>query len=190
MSNTGLLDSEELLHLAIEASNKDDIEKSITLLKQALEVNPANAKAQYMLGAMHAQIGLYDRALEDMQKAVKSEPGLDTAHFQIGLLYITSGNVAAAEQAWSALDRLGEKNALFLFKRGILKLAQDQFEECIEDLQLGIRLNTLNKALNKDMQMLITQAQEAIKTGKPNDNKGQVQEANHVFLSVYDSDEK
>jgi tetratricopeptide (TPR) repeat protein len=188
MGEKNLLDAEELLHLAIEASNKDDNEKSISLLKQALDIDPKNAKVQYMLGAMHAQIGIYDRAIEDMQKAVELDPKLDTAHFQLGLLYITSGNVPAAEQAWSALDSRGEQNPLFLFKRGILNLAQDKFEECINDLQQGIKINVANKPLNKDMQMLIAQAQDALKQNKPDDTPKPGSKESHVLLSAYDSE--
>lgn len=202
MSSMNQLDADELLYLAIEASNKGDNEKSIILLKQALENNPKNANVQYMLGAIHAQIGMYDRAIEDMQKAIAIDPNLMTAHFQLGLLYITSGNVTAAEEAWSALDSLGEENALFLFKRGILSMARDKFEECIADLQNGIKRNTINRALNRDMQMLISQAQEALKNGsdgtaqeKPknsNDGAAQAQRAgeSHVFASAYENEEQ
>jgi len=190
MGEKNLLDAEELLHLAIEASKKGDIEKCITLLKQALEIDPKNARVKYLLGAMHAQIGIYDRAIADMQEAVEIDPDLDIAKFQLGLLYITSGNVSAAEQAWEKLDSLGERNALFLFKRGLLNLAQNKFEDCINDLQKGIKINTSNPALNKDMQMLIGQAQEAIKQNKTEAKPESGSKENHVFLSAYDSEDK
>jgi len=189
MVHKNLLDAEELLHLAIEASSKNDNEKTIMLLKQALQLNPENAKVQYMLGATHAQIGLYDRAIADMQRVVEIDPNLYTAHFQLGLLYITSGNLIAAEQSWTALDKFGEENALFLFKRGILNLAHDHFDDCINDLQNGIKVNRSNTPLNKDMQILISQAQEAIKNNNQNDSQNKNSKQNHVFLSIYDNED-
>ena len=64
---TSRLDSNELLHLAIAASRKDDHEKAIGHLKQALELAPDNARVHYFLGAEHAQIGLYERAMEGIE---------------------------------------------------------------------------------------------------------------------------
>ena len=189
MSEQKVLDPEELLHLAILASSNNEAEKSIVYLKQALDIEPNNAKVHYMLGAMHAEIGMYQRAIEDMQKATELDASLDTAHFQLGLLHITSGNVVAAEQAWEHLNKLGEQHPLFLFKRGILALASDQFQQCIDDLTQGIELNTENLPLNKDMQNLIMQARQAIGNDDNNDS-GEKKTEEHVFLSAYSSDDE
>jgi len=192
MAGKKLLDADELLHLAIEASNNNNSEKSIELLKQALDVEPKNAKVHYMLGAMHAEIGMYERAVQDMQKSVEIDEGLNTAHFQLGLLHITSGNVLAAEDAWSALDKLGDEHALFLFKRGILSMAADEFQQCINDLKLGIENNTENLPLNKDMKMLITQAEQALNKNN-DDSQGEPPNSDntssHVFMTAYNEDD-
>ncbi|HEX9810946.1 MAG TPA: tetratricopeptide repeat protein, partial [Burkholderiales bacterium] len=128
--STPNLDDEELLHLALNASSENRHEEAISYLKQALNLAPANAKAHYMLGAEHAQIGLYDRATEEMAAAVKLDPDLVTAHFQLGLLHITSGRAKEAEDAWKPLDRLDREHPLHLFKTGLLHLARDEFAEC------------------------------------------------------------
>jgi tetratricopeptide (TPR) repeat protein len=149
------LDDEELLHLALRASNENRHEEAIAYLKQAIELSPGNAKAHYMLGAEHAEIGLYDRAAAEMAKAVQLDPGLVTAQFQLGLLHITSARVQEAEEAWKPLDKLGANNPFYLFKTGMLHLARDEFEACIEALEKGIALNQQNPALNNDMRRVI-----------------------------------
>jgi tetratricopeptide (TPR) repeat protein len=188
MRNEGTkLDPEELMHLAMHAENH---EQAIGYLKQLLEISTDNAKAYYMLGAIHAQIGMYDRAAEEMTKAVELEPELFTAHFQLGLLHVTSGRVPEAEQAWSPLDKLGESNPLYLFKRGILHLVEDKFKQCIEDLNKGIALNSQNEALNNDMRKIISQAEELY--NKPTNTTEQNQERkdgnHHILLSAYQND--
>jgi tetratricopeptide (TPR) repeat protein len=183
------LDSDELLFLAIEASNQRDNEKSLRLLKQAFDAKPTDGRIAYMMGAIHAEIGMYDRAMADMQTAVRLDPNLDTAHFQLGLLAMTSGKVAEAEQAWQALDKLKGDHPLFLFKRGILSLATNQFEDCIRDLEKGIELNKANLPLNKDMRKLIERAKEAIKGNQTSSQKTPTANPSHVFLSAY-KDEK
>jgi tetratricopeptide (TPR) repeat protein len=162
MNQTTKLDVDELMHLALHAANKNQPEKAIDHLKQLLDILPKNGKAYYLLGALHAEIGMYDRAIEEMTKAVELDPNIPTAHFQLGLLYITSGRVEEAKKAWKALDTLGEKDPLFLFKRGMLSLAQDDFAACIADLQQGISLNKVNPNLNNDMQKIITSAEQAL----------------------------
>src|SRR5262245_28502601 len=127
------LDAEELLQLALKASGEKGHEQSITYLKRALELKPDEGRLHYMLAAEHAQMGLYDRAAEEMAKAVELDPSLVTAHFQVGLLHITSGRVAQAEAAWRPLDKLGEDHFLRLFKTGMLHLVRDEFKERSEE---------------------------------------------------------
>lgn len=185
------LDADELLHLALDASQKNQHEQTLGYLKQAIEIDPKNAKVHYLLGAEHAQIGMYDRAVEDMTRAVQLDPGLVTAHFQLGLLHITSGRVAEAVKAWKPLDTLGNDNPLFLFKTGMEHLARDEFDRCVECLTKGIALNKANEALNNDMRRIIDEVKGL--TSKPaaaavpatKEKPAKAPEPGHVLLSAY-----
>lgn len=183
------LDADELLHLAMRASEANRHEESISYLKRALDLSPRNGKIHYMLGAEHAQIGLYDRAAEEMAKAVELDPTLHTASFQLGLLHITSGRVELAEAAWKPLDTLGPDHPLYLFKTGLLHLARDEFEPCAEALNRGISLNRLNEPLNNDMRRILADVDKHL--GKPAEaNPSQPSPeksapSNHVLLSAY-----
>lgn len=183
------LDADELLHLALEASRQDKHEDSITYLKRALTQAPEDARLHYLLGAEHAQIGLYDRAVEEMQQAVKINPGLETAHFQLGLLHITSGRVEAAQEAWKPLDKLGAEHPLFLFKTGLLHLAKDEFKECEQNLRRGMAVNKLNAALNNDMARVLKEVEgRTPPPGGGNSGSATTPKAGtpkHVLLSAY-----
>lgn len=158
-TTTTNLDAEELLHLALAASNRNEADRAIALLKQAIDVEPGHAKAHYMLGAEHAQIGMFDRAAEEMQRALDLDPELDAARFQLGLLQITSQQVDAARATWQPLDRLGIDHYFVLFKTGLEHLARDEFDACLECLRRGIASNQENPPLNVDMQRLIERVQ-------------------------------
>jgi Flp pilus assembly protein TadD len=184
------LDSEELLHLALLASKQNKHEESISLLKRAQNKAPKEGKIYYLLGAEHAQIGLYDRAADEMTKAIALDPLLHTASFQLGLLHITSGRIEEATQAWQALDNLGSENPLFLFKTGMLHLARDEFEKCATLLKKGMGLNNTNESLNHDMQRILVDVEKHISTmktpeGKSPANKPSESAAKHVLLSAY-----
>ena len=189
MSNApSKLTPEELLHLALDATKKDNSESSIEYLKRAIELSPNDGRLHYMLAAEHAQIGMFNEATQEMTLAVQLDPSLHTAHFQLGLLHLTSGRVEQAITAWAPLDALGEDNFLFLFKSGLEHLARDEFAPCIDKLKRGITLNTLNTALNNDMQRVINDIQDKVNDTPtlPPDNDSQPPAAgNHAFIAAY-----
>lgn len=191
------LDADELLHFAVQASQNQQNEKAILYLKHALQQAPDNAKLHYFLGAEHAAIGMMDRAIEEMSHAVKLAPELETAHFQLGLLYATSAQIEQADKAWRALDKLGENNPLYLFKTGLLQLADDDFENATENLSRGISVNHANPDLNTDMQRILEGISQTANTvsdalkgeslAEPGEIPGKTS-SNHVFLSAYHLD--
>jgi len=161
------LDADELLQLSLRAANENRHEDAIAYLKRALAVKPLDGRLHYMLAAEHAQIGLYDRAAEEMAKAVELDPSLVTAHFQLGLLHLTSGRVPQAESAWRPLDKLGPDHFLHLLKTGMLHLVRDEFKECESCLERGIKANNFNEALNVDMRRVLHEVQERMGKQQP-----------------------
>jgi len=191
---TPLLDTDELFHLAIAASKANKHKEAIEYLKQAQAQDPANAKVVYMLGAMHAQIGLYDRAASEMAKALEIDPTNDAARFQLGLLHATSGRPAEAEETWAALDALSKDHFLYLFKTGLVHLMKDQFEKCVDYLKQGIKANTFNDPLNRDMEKTLHRVEQAMATNTGStvvdiSTKTTKAGATTRVLSAYTSDE-
>jgi tetratricopeptide (TPR) repeat protein len=184
------LDETEMVHLALHAMGNDRHEESMRLLKRTLQAFPASARARYLLGAEHAQIGLYDRALEEMTEAVKLDPNLTVAHFQLGLLHITAGRNREAEAAWRPLERLAPDDPLRLFKTGMLNLVRDELAACIENLRAGIARNKLNEPLNNDMRRLLADVEK--RQGGPEAAKADApapripSPTKHMLLSTYD----
>lgn len=187
-NTTPKLSAEELLHLAMESSKKDNTESAITYLKRAIELKPEDGRAHYLLAAEHAQIGMYDQAVEEMEHAVRLDPTLHTASFQLGLIHLTSARIDQAIAAWAALNELGENNFLYLFKTGLEHLIRDEFDQCVAYLERGIKLNNINLALNNDMQRVITSTQEKVKElglQPPPDDQPPPTGTHHAFISAY-----
>jgi tetratricopeptide (TPR) repeat protein len=149
------LDSEELLHLALQASKTGQHESCVLLLKRLLAKDPQNARAFYLLGAEHAQIGLYDRAKDEMARAIELSPGMHAARFQLGMLFITSGQVEPALTAFAPLSADSASEPFHSFAKGMEFLAQDAFSECKEALEHGIATNHSNEPLNDDMRKIL-----------------------------------
>jgi tetratricopeptide (TPR) repeat protein len=185
MNHNDTLDPQELLHLAMAASNRHDTAQAISLLKQAIEAAPGFAQAHYLLGAEHAQLGMFDRAIEDMRRAVSQGADLPMARFQLGLLLLTSRQPDSAAQAWGPLDALGPQHSLVLLRDGLLQLARDEFAAAAASLRAGMAASTANPALNADMAKIL-RAIEARPPGPgaPGAPDGD-HTANHLLVNAY-----
>jgi Flp pilus assembly protein TadD len=155
MSTTAFLDAQELLHLGMHAVGNNDPRQAVECLKRCLQLEPDHPQATYMLGAVYAQIGMYDRAKDNMARAIELNPAEHTARFQLGLLHLTSGRLAEAETVWLHLDALPSDHYLNLFRSGLLALAQDDFARCVQSLEQGIAANTSNEPLSADMRKVL-----------------------------------
>lgn len=182
MSQTNVnLTQEELLHLAIEAARRGDHGASISYLKDGTSRFPQDAKLAYMLGAEYAQIGLYDKAEAEMERALQLDVQLLTACFQLGLLQLSQAKLDAAKTTWQRLDQLPSDNALHLFKTGLLELANNNFTEARTFLQQGLAANTFSPDLNRDMENVLS----SIPTSEMSESGTVPASTEHVWLSAY-----
>lgn len=176
------LDEQELLHLAIEAGRRQRHGEALDYLKRAAARPQASARAHFLLGAHHAQIGLAERAVEDFQRALALEPQLSAARFQLGFLLIGNGRVAEGLAALEPLEALGAGDPYFHFKRAIAHLCHDEFEPCAAALRQGMDVNRANAPLNAEMQRLLEQVQAAAGGAPPEPGADQ---PGQILLSAY-----
>lgn len=184
MKTNANLTQEELLHLAIESVRRGDHGSAISYLKDGVVRFSEDAKLAYLLGAEYAQIALYDKAEQEMERALQLDPELVTTSFQLGLLQLSQGKLDAAKTTWQRLDKLPTEHALQLFKSGLLQLAEDQYAQARSLLQQGISANTFSPELNLDMENVLA----SMPTGDGADNIRPLAPAEHVWLSAYRSE--
>lgn len=133
-------------------------------LEAAANRDPGNGQLRYLLGAQLAQDGHYERAVTELKHAIELQPDLHTARFQLGLLHVTLAQPVAASAVWAPLEKLEDGAALRLFKGGLEALLRDDFGNCIRLLESGIRANTSNAPLNRDMGLVVSKARAALAT--------------------------
>lgn len=129
--------------------------RTLSELEQAVRAEPANADLRHLLAAEYAQTGHYEPAVREFHEVLVLNPGAQVARFQLGLLELTRGEPARALAVWAPLEALPEGAALKCFKRGLEALIRNEFEACARLLQQGIEANTVNPALNADMQLVL-----------------------------------
>lgn len=170
-----MLNVEELLHLALEASGRERYDLSIGYLKQAYakaceEPDDVSMRPEipFLLGAQYAQIKMFDDAKRWMREAVALNPQFDIAVFQLGLLEVLSGEQQAGEVTWAGLDYLPVEHALRSFRDGLLALSYERYGEAIEHLRQGLVTGLDNAPLLAEMQRILSNV-EAQQATQPSD---------------------
>lgn len=187
MTNVNVkIDCEELLHLAMQSSRTGKHEEAIVLLKRALLERPDFAPAWYLLGTEHAQIGLYDRAKAEIGKALEIDPGLNAARFQLGLLFLTSGEAGPALDALAPLSASTDHEPFSSFAKGLEFLVRDEFSECRNALKRGIALNKTNEPLNDDMRKILDAIADKADATPAHSDEGPAER--NLWLSAYRSE--
>jgi hypothetical protein len=109
-----------------------------------------------------------------------------------------TGDLDQAHRAWIPLDQLGEDDALRVFKDGMTRFLDENYEEAIAFLKRGIELNEASESLNDNMERVIEQAQAALEAQGQKDkaappkapprakvDKRAIADRQHVLLAGY-----
>jgi tetratricopeptide (TPR) repeat protein len=178
MSTSEHLDAGELRHLAIKALRTGQEGEAIGYLKQALARQPQDSELHYLLGLAHGQIGMVERAAEEVAAALALAPDFTVARFQLGLLHFARRDFAAARQVWAPLhDALPEGDALRLLAEGMNRIGEDRLESAVELLRRGIAACGSDN-LKADMQRLVDEALRVLAERRES-------EGAHMLLSGY-----
>lgn len=186
-----MLDQAELLQLAMNASTGVDSGSAIAYLKEAVSRADATGAAHYLLGAEYAQIGMYERAVSEMESALALDPALATARLQLGLLWIGAGAVDRAASVLAPLAELAPDDALRHFGAGLCLLIDNQLDQAVARIEQGMALNTSNAPLDQDMRKIIdgiarVRAGAAVPAAAaPAPAAAAADDTQHVLLSAY-----
>ncbi|MGI0118573.1 hypothetical protein [Zooshikella sp. RANM57] len=195
MKFTENLNLDELFHCALSASEQGDHAQSITLLKECIQQED-RAIYYYMLAAEHAEIGLYQYAIEEMTLAINKDPSLWIAKFQLSLLYLTVSNIEEAVKVWYELKDSNANSYLRIFAEGLVYIQEGNTYLGIKKLKEGIEANKENNPLNNDINNIIQSLEENDINEKAQvndeDNESKLEDKsnkdsaiNKIFISKY-----
>jgi len=160
MSNpesSSVLTEREYVHLAEHALRMGQWERAETLAREA-SVHYPSGEFSYLYGAVCAHQKEFSLAVQWLGDAL--ERGTIFRHaaaFQLGLIHITSADVAAAERAWEHLADLAEDHYFRLFSAGMSALVANQFAEAKSLISQGLMENTELESINDDMSFVLEQ---------------------------------
>lgn len=108
--------AQALFYYAVELQNlhggkvsTDDREKTESLLRQAVALQPAFAEAHLQLGILLAETGRNDDARREYETSVAADPSLEIAHYRLGQALMRAGDTERARKELAAWSSLREK---------------------------------------------------------------------------------
>ncbi|MGO9273248.1 MAG: tetratricopeptide repeat protein [Terriglobia bacterium] len=130
-----------LFDLAVELATKGQNEEAIAEWKQALDLDPGDAKANYNFGLALLRKGTLDEAITHFQTAVEAKPEFSDAQSNLGAALLQEGRLDEAiphlQEAVVVKPQHGEAQS----NLGIALLQKGRVDEAIVHFQQAVEIN-------------------------------------------------
>jgi protein O-mannosyl-transferase len=117
-------------------------ENDIKLWSYAIDRDPDGAVVCYNnRGTAYGKMGQYDKALEDLDKAIMLYPDYSDAYSNRGIIYSKIGLLDSALQSFNKAVALKPNAAEAYSNRGVAYAMNGQYDKALEDYDRAIELN-------------------------------------------------
>ncbi len=147
------LSREELIRLSVEAMQHSRDADALLLLKWLVVKHADEPIGHYLLGAMHAQLGMWDEAEAGFRQSLAIGGAPPMARFQLGQLLLTRGRLGEAAVELQAMA--GEGSALGQYAAGLARLAAEDVEGGVALIEAGLAMPQAPDAMQSDMRRLV-----------------------------------
>jgi adenylate cyclase len=130
-----------------------------TLGQKAIGIDPASAGAHALLGSAYIRFGDYDRALDEMRRAVKLNNSDPNAYAGLAGALLWSGDIDASVEAFETARKLGlEFTANDAFLLGVAYILADRSADAIRTLERSLDRNKTDPYTNAVLAAAYAQA--------------------------------
>ena len=89
-----------------EAFKNQDFDSALDFYTQSLRHEPNNAKTLSNRSAVHLQLKDYTRALEDANRAIRTDSSFVKSYFRVGKCHVANGNLSQAKAMFERAETL------------------------------------------------------------------------------------
>ena len=139
------MDINKKIQEAIEAFQKQDTEKTISICKDIVEKNKDNSDVYNIYGLALQKKKFFEESIENFKKAIQLNPNSFEAHNNLALSYKYIEKINLAEQEYLESLNINPKfvNALVNFAK--LKSENKQYKEAVKLLNKALKITPVNR---------------------------------------------
>ena len=108
--------------------------------KQAIQARPDYAEASYKKGAVYAELGRYEEAIESYKQAISDKPDYTEASYKLGTVYAELGRYEEAIESYKQVIRSKPDYAEVQYSLGFSYAKLYLHEEAIKALKQAIQI--------------------------------------------------
>jgi tetratricopeptide (TPR) repeat protein len=123
---------------AMDLQGNADIAGALAKWQKALELDPADARANNGMGIVLGLSGKPDDAIPYFQKAVRSQGDFFEAYYNLGIILTKENRTSEAADAWQNVVRIRPQFAQGHENLGYALYAQSKFSESLAQLRLAL----------------------------------------------------
>ena len=130
--------TEEDLLIKIYGTEKDEL---ISLMEQAIKIDPNYHAAYYLLGLSYDSKKLWDKAIINFNKSIEIKPEYPEAYLELGEIYRNTGRLEDAIFNYKKGIEKGPESPYFAhYELGITYKKKGQYEDAIREIRKAITL--------------------------------------------------
>jgi predicted Zn-dependent protease len=114
---------------------QSDLDKSAVILQRAVQTDPQNERAQFMLASIYQKKGAYSEAEKMFRDAIQQHPRNPSPHLKLGIVLKDQGRNQEALQEFHFVEHLRPKNPMMLFYTGMTFGALNQCGKSVRYLK-------------------------------------------------------
>jgi tetratricopeptide (TPR) repeat protein len=133
----------EMQGVVKEAADKigqKDFDGAIALLKGALEKNPEDINACYLLGLSYSRKKMYPEALAALTQVIQSSPKYPPAYFELAICYQQQNELDKALELYQKTMDLDPNNADAAYNSGLILFGQNRMDEALALFEKALSL--------------------------------------------------
>ena len=129
------------LHLlGVLESQKGNNDKALTLINQALQINPKNYIAYNNMALVYKNLEMFSEALDNCEKAIALKEDYADALSNKGKILIKIKQYEEAKSIFLNLNNLYALNSEYYFNLAIINIEQGDVQEAIKNLNKTIKI--------------------------------------------------
>ncbi|OGD21192.1 MAG: hypothetical protein A2W03_10470 [Candidatus Aminicenantes bacterium RBG_16_63_16] len=125
---------------AAEKIRQRDYDGAIALLKGALEKNPADTNALYLMGIGYSRKKVYPEAIDALTRVTDSNPTFAPAYFELAICYQQQNDIDKALDLYRKTSELDPNNPDAAFNSGLILFGKNRVEEALAFFEKALGL--------------------------------------------------